>query len=69
VPIPLHLERAAIGVARACGLRIAGIDFLIDHDSYRVCEINSSPGFHGLENATKRNIAAAVSSRATERAR
>jgi hypothetical protein len=34
------------------GLDIAGVDILIDHDSYKICEINASPGFQGFELAT-----------------
>jgi len=38
------------------GLDVAGIDILFDGDSYKVCEINSSPGFEGFEKATGLNI-------------
>ena len=38
-------------------LDIAGVDLLIDKEGYRICEVNSAPGFEGLEKASKSNIA------------
>lgn len=46
------VEWLAIECARLVGLDIAGVDILIDQDSYKICEINSSPGFQGFELAT-----------------
>ena len=39
------------------GLQVAGVDLLESKEGPRVIEINSSPGFEGLEAATGRNIA------------
>jgi RimK family alpha-L-glutamate ligase len=50
------LERLAVESAKLVGLDIAGIDILFDGDSYRVCEVNSSPGFEGFEKATGLNV-------------
>jgi len=50
------MERLAVESAKLVGLDIAGIDILFDGDSYRVCEVNSSPGFEGFEKATGLNV-------------
>jgi gamma-F420-2:alpha-L-glutamate ligase len=57
-PIKLSpaIEWLAIEAARLVGLDIAGVDILIDNDSYKICEINSSPGFQGFELATGINV-------------
>ncbi|KAL0481911.1 alpha-L-glutamate ligase [Acrasis kona] len=52
VKLSAAVEWLAIECARLVGLEIAGVDILIDHDSYKICEINSSPGFQGFELAT-----------------
>ncbi|KAL0490496.1 alpha-L-glutamate ligase [Acrasis kona] len=46
------IEWLAIKAARLVDLEIAGVDLLIDEKTYRICEINSSPGFEGFELAT-----------------
>jgi len=43
--------------ARLLGLDIAGVDLLFDDSGYKICEVNSSPGFEGMEKFTKTNIA------------
>ena len=43
--------------ARLLGLDIAGVDLLFDNGSYRICEVNSSPGFEGMDKYTNTNIA------------
>ena len=43
--------------ARLLHLDIAGVDVLFDNGSYRVCEVNSSPGFEGMDKYTNTNIA------------
>ena len=48
----------ALEATRITGLDIAGVDLLFDDNGhYKVCEINSSPGFKGLNQATGQNIA------------
>jgi gamma-F420-2:alpha-L-glutamate ligase len=37
-------------------LDVAGVDILLDRDSYRICEANSSPGFQGLEKACRISV-------------
>lgn len=41
------IEWLAIEAARLIGLDIAGVDILIDKNTYKICEINSTPGFQG----------------------
>jgi len=43
--------------ARLLGLDIAGVDLLFDGESYSICEVNSSPGFEGMDKYCKTNIA------------
>ena len=43
--------------ARLLGLDIAGVDLLFDNGGYKICEVNSSPGFEGMDRYTKTNIA------------
>ena len=43
--------------ARLLNLDIAGVDLLFDNDSYVICEVNSAPGFKGMEKYTKINVA------------
>ena len=43
--------------ARLLDLDIAGVDLLFNEGSYTICEVNSAPGFQGMEKYTKTNIA------------
>ena len=43
--------------ARLLNLDIAGVDLLFDEGNYKFCEVNSSPGFEGMDKYTKTNIA------------
>ena len=58
-PIPIEitdeLENAAIKAANAIGCEIAGVD-LIDNDPPIVLEINSQPGWRGLQLTTEISI-------------
>jgi ribosomal protein S6--L-glutamate ligase len=53
-------EAVAVKAARLIGLDICGVDMLEGVDGPRVMELNSSPGFEGLEKATKKDIAGAM---------
>ncbi|SMB81157.1 gamma-F420-2:alpha-L-glutamate ligase [Desulfonispora thiosulfatigenes DSM 11270] len=46
----------ATEAARISGLDIAGVDLLFDGDHFKICEVNSSPGFEGLESCCNVNI-------------
>jgi ribosomal protein S6--L-glutamate ligase len=50
----------AVKAARLVGLSVCGVDLLEGHDGPRLMELNSSPGFEGLERATKKDIAGAI---------
>lgn len=44
-----EVELLALEAARVLGLDIAGVDLLFEQDGFMICEVNSSPGFLGLE--------------------
>ena len=52
-----EIEELSLAVTKAVGLDIAGVDLLFDKEGYKICEVNSSPGFKGMELATNKNIA------------
>ena len=54
------LSSLAVDTARLCLLDVSGVDVLLDSASYKICEVNSSPGFQGLEKASEVNVAAKV---------
>lgn len=58
--LPDRYARLAISAARVVGLEVAGVDLLESRDGPKVMEINSSPGFEGLETATGKDIAGMV---------
>lgn len=54
-------ERAvAIAAARAMGLHLAGVDLLRSNHGPVVMEVNSSPGLEGIEQISKKNVAARI---------
>jgi gamma-F420-2:alpha-L-glutamate ligase len=55
-PLTSELEWLAVESARLIGLDCAGVDILFDKQGYVVCEVNSSPGFKGFEQATGINV-------------
>ncbi|MBW3581991.1 MAG: RimK family alpha-L-glutamate ligase [Euryarchaeota archaeon] len=50
-------KRMAVDAARIIGLDIAGVDLIYSDHGPLVMEVNSSPGFEGLEKATGQDIA------------
>jgi gamma-F420-2:alpha-L-glutamate ligase len=58
VPItpPSEMADLALKAAETLRLDIAGIDILYDERGFRICEANSSPGFHGLENVCRISV-------------
>lgn len=60
VKISKEFETVAIRSARVLGLEIAGVDLMESHVGPMVLEVNSSPGFEGIEKATGLNIAAEI---------
>jgi ribosomal protein S6--L-glutamate ligase len=50
-------RETAVRAARAFRLNMAGVDLLRSEDGPKVLEVNSSPGFEGIEKASGKNIA------------
>ncbi len=48
---PPAMKEIAVSATRALGLDVSGVDVLFDTNGYRICEVNSAPGFEGLEQA------------------
>jgi ribosomal protein S6--L-glutamate ligase len=57
VDLDEDFRKAAIQATQVMGLQVAGVDLLESHEGPKVMEINSSPGFEGLEKATRLDIA------------
>lgn len=53
-------EIVAIKAARMLGLNISGVDLLQSERGPLVMEVNSSPGFEGIENSTKKDMARSI---------
>ncbi|MBT9383532.1 30S ribosomal protein S6--L-glutamate ligase [Pseudooceanicola sp. CBS1P-1] len=56
VKITQQERRVAVKAARTFGLNVAGVDLLRAHDGPKVLEVNSSPGFEGMEAVTGKNL-------------
>lgn len=52
IDLPEAYAREAIRAAQVVGLDVAGVDLLESSTGPRVAEVNSSPGFEGLERAS-----------------
>ena len=52
-----QIEWLSVESSKALDLDIAGVDLLFDNGGYKICEVNSNPGFEGMEQFTKKNIA------------
>lgn len=63
-----EVEEAAVRAARVLGLEVAGVDLLESADGPKVMELNSSPGFEGLERATGLDIAGQIVAHAAVKA-
>ncbi|MFL5389102.1 MAG: RimK family alpha-L-glutamate ligase [Myxococcales bacterium] len=64
IDIPAAYAQAAVLAARVLGLDVAGVDLLEGNSGPKVLEVNSSPGFEGLELATGLDIAGAIADHA-----
>src|SRR2546430_487772 len=60
VQLAADYAEAAVRAAQVIGLDVAGVDLLESNDGPKVVELNSSPGFEGLERATGLDIAAEI---------
>ncbi|MBI2604873.1 MAG: RimK family alpha-L-glutamate ligase [Deltaproteobacteria bacterium] len=52
-----HYRRIAVTAVKALGLSVAGVDILESLNGPKIIEVNSSPGFEGIEAATGLNVA------------
>jgi ribosomal protein S6--L-glutamate ligase len=57
VELSADYARTAVAAARVMGLEIAGVDLLESDRGPKIMEVNSSPGFEGLEAATGLDVA------------
>ncbi len=55
-----QIEWISSEASKSLNLDIAGVDLLFDGDGYKICEVNSNPGFEGMETFTKKNIASDI---------
>jgi ribosomal protein S6--L-glutamate ligase len=60
VELSKEYQKLAVHAARRLGLEIAGVDMMIDRTGALILEVNSSPGFEGIEKATRLNVAGAM---------
>jgi ribosomal protein S6--L-glutamate ligase len=60
---------AAVKAVRVIGLEVAGVDMLESRGGPKIMEVNSSPGFEGLERVTGQDIAGLYLEHAVEFAR
>jgi ribosomal protein S6--L-glutamate ligase len=58
--LPGEYANAAIRASQLIGLDVAGVDMLESAQGPKVLEVNSSPGFRGLERATGKDIAGEI---------
>ena len=58
--ITAEIEWLASETSRILGLDIAGVDLLFAGEHFKVCEVNSSPDFEGLEQCCQVDIAETV---------
>jgi len=66
VTLDREFAEAAVKAARVMGLEVAGVDMLEARSGPKIMEVNSSPGFEGLESATGEDVAGAYVEHAVE---
>jgi len=71
VPLKLdaHSKEVAIRAAKAVGLEVSGVDMIFNDTVPYVLEVNASPGFRGLLEATGINAANAIAEYAADKSR
>ncbi len=69
VTLEREYAEAAVKATRVMGLEVAGVDMLEARTGPKIMEVNSSPGFEGLEAATGVDIATLYVEHAAELAR
>ena len=53
-------KESVVRAAKVLGLEVAGVDYLESKEGPKIIEVNASPGFQGLEQATGLDIAGAI---------
>ncbi|PSR06586.1 MAG: 30S ribosomal protein S6--L-glutamate ligase, partial [Bacteroidetes bacterium] len=53
-------KKTAVAATKSLGLNIAGVDMLRSERGPLVLEVNSSPGFEGVENVTGVDVAGKI---------
>ena len=57
VDVDEEMEFLSLESTKLLGLDIGGVDLLYDNGGYKICEVNSSPGFNGMEKYTDIQVA------------
>jgi gamma-F420-2:alpha-L-glutamate ligase len=57
IDIDEQMEYLSLESTKLLGLDISGVDLLFDGNSYKICEVNSAPGFQGMEKYTTIKVA------------
>jgi gamma-F420-2:alpha-L-glutamate ligase len=52
-----EIDEIAVKSTLLLGLQIAGVDLLFDRKGFKVCEVNSSPGFEGIDQYCDKDMA------------
>jgi ribosomal protein S6--L-glutamate ligase len=60
IKLSKDIEAQVLAATRALGLQVAGVDYLESRDGPKIIEVNASPGFQGLEQATGKDIAGEI---------
>ena len=60
IEITPEIEWMAAEANRVLGLDISGVDLLYDNEHFKICEVNSSPGFEGLESCCDIDVPKAI---------
>jgi ribosomal protein S6--L-glutamate ligase len=60
------MAEVAVHAVSILGLELAGVDMLESRSGPKIMEVNSSPGFEGLERATGLDIAGMIVDHALE---
>jgi ribosomal protein S6--L-glutamate ligase len=60
IALPKRYAEVAVKAAQVMGLELCGVDMLETRSGPKIMEVNSSPGFEGLEKATGLDIAGMI---------
>jgi len=60
IEITPEIEWMSSEASRVLGLDFAGVDLLCDRQHYKICEVNSAPGFEGLETCCDVDVPRAI---------